>query len=287
MDPSPSIEDLRLVGAVERTGSVGAAARELRVAQPSASQRLTRLERRCGTMLFERDTRGARPTAAGREMARQAHHILGHLEGVYGAVCAAAETRPLTVGTFPSLAEALFPVLDEALAAVPLDPRADHGDRLVDWVAEGTMDAAFVGIAEQMTLPRGVVARRLGDDRLVLFLPVGSTPPAGVRQPLRGRDVVFATYDNGSEEIRHRLIRLGATPRRAATVPVALATARRRGHPAAAPRSAVATLLLPGETYVELPFRYRLRLSMVTGTTADPRLLDVLPTLRAGLGFAP
>jgi len=86
----PSIEDLRLVQAVTRTGAVGTAARELRISQPSASQRLSRLERMCGTKLFERDTRGARPTAAGAELSRRADHILGHLEEVYAATRTAA-----------------------------------------------------------------------------------------------------------------------------------------------------------------------------------------------------
>ena len=76
----PSVEDLQLVQAVIRTGAVGTAARELRISQPSASQRLARLERMCGTKLFERDTRGARATPAGAELNRRADHILGHLE---------------------------------------------------------------------------------------------------------------------------------------------------------------------------------------------------------------
>ena len=48
--------------------------------QPSASQRLAALERRAGVELFDRDTTGARPTAAGTEMVANAQHVLGHLE---------------------------------------------------------------------------------------------------------------------------------------------------------------------------------------------------------------
>ncbi|HEY5785932.1 MAG TPA: LysR family transcriptional regulator [Microlunatus sp.] len=62
--------DLRLVAAVARLGSLGAAARELLVSQPSASQRLAALERRCGLRLFDRDNSGARPTAAGSAMSK-------------------------------------------------------------------------------------------------------------------------------------------------------------------------------------------------------------------------
>src|SRR2546430_16065424 len=107
----PSVEDMRLVQAVVRTGAVGTAARELRISQPSASQRLARLERLCGTKLFERDTRGSRPTAAGAQLGRRADHILGHLEEVYDATRAAPVGRRLVIGTFASLAAILFPVL--------------------------------------------------------------------------------------------------------------------------------------------------------------------------------
>lgn len=82
MEPCPEVGDLRLVVAIVRHGSVGAAARELLIAQPSASHRLTALERRCGVQLFHRDNSGARPTAARNEMVAQARHILCHLERV-------------------------------------------------------------------------------------------------------------------------------------------------------------------------------------------------------------
>ena len=160
MASSPSVEDLRLVQAVVRTGAVGTAARELRISQPSASQRLSRLERMCGTKLFERDTRGARPTPAGAELSRRADHILGHLEEVYDATRTAAAGQRLVIGTFASLAPILFPILDADLPDRDIQQQVDHGHFLVERVAEGTMDAAFVAIADQMTLPRGTTARR-------------------------------------------------------------------------------------------------------------------------------
>jgi len=285
MDPSPSVEDLRLVAAVGRTGSVGAAARELRVSQPSASQRLGRLERRTGLVLFERDTQGARATAAGREMVHQAEHILGHLDRVYDVVRTASAERELHVGSFDSIAHSLFPALDEALDGVPLRQRVDHGDRLVEWVGEGTMDAAFVCIADQLVLPRGVRVHPVGGDALVLFLPAGVRKPRAGRQPLRGLAVPYITYDFGAADLHGRLADLGASPRRGATVGATLAMARRRGQPAVVPRSALADGLQPGERLTDLPFTRRLRLSMVSRADVDRRLVRVLPRLREELGL--
>ena len=68
MSSLPQVDDLRLVEAVLRHGSLGAAARELHISQPAASTRLATLERRIGERLFDRDTTGARPTPAGRAL---------------------------------------------------------------------------------------------------------------------------------------------------------------------------------------------------------------------------
>ncbi|GAA1595094.1 LysR family transcriptional regulator [Kribbella karoonensis] len=282
----PSVEDLRLVQAVARTGAVGTAARELRISQPSASQRLSRLERLCGTKLFERDTRGARPTPAGAELSRRADHILGHLEEVYAATRAAAAGQRLVIGTFNSIAPILFPILDADLPDVEIQQQVDHGHFLVERVAEGTMDAAFIAIAEQMALPHGTVSRRVGHDELVLFVPPGARPPGRGRQPLKDRPMVFSTYDRGSEDVHDRLAALGAIPRRGVTLSTTVAMARRRAHLALVPRTALATELRPGEHLMPAPFRYRLTLSVVTTPTPPEPLIAHLPQLRATLNLS-
>ncbi|WP_344165005.1 LysR family transcriptional regulator [Kribbella yunnanensis] len=287
MTSLPAVEDLRLVQAIARTGAVGTAARELRISQPSASQRLARLERLCGARLFERDTRGARPTSAGAELARRADHILGHLEEVYDATRAAASGRRLVIGTFASLAPILFPVLDADLPDTEIVQQVDHGQFLVERVAEGTMDAAFIAIATQMTLPRGTIARRIGRDDLVLFVPNGVPLPGRGKQPLKDRLVPFSTYDRGSEEIQARLVALGATARRGVTLGTTVAMARRRSHLAVVPRSALATELLPGERLIPAPFRYRLTLSVVTTPTPPKPLMSQLPRIRNTLNLLP
>ncbi len=285
MSSPPSFDDLRLVESVVRTGSVGSAARELRISQPSASQRLSRLERRTGLRLFDRDTQGARPTVAGAELARRAEHILGHLDQVMSAVRRATLTRPLRVGTFPSLSAQLFPVLADLLRSPGIEQHADHGQRLIEWVAEGSLDAAVVAIAGQFVLPTGVSARLVGRDVLVCLLPPGVPAPRGRRQPFRDISVAYATYDLGADELHARLAALGAHPRRAATISTAMEMARRSGHPAVLPRSAVRRDQRAGARTADLPFTTRLRLSLVTRSTPDPRLVAVLPALREGMGL--
>lgn len=285
MTSVPDIDDLRLVREVLRAGSVGGAARSLRVTQPSASARLARLERRVGMRLFERDTTGARPTSAGAELARQAEHILGHLEGVFGAARAAASERPLVIGSFASLTSLLFPALDALLPDIAIEQRQDHGPVLVQWVAEGTMDAAFVAIADQVTLPTGVVAHPLGHDPLVLFRTAGVEPISRGRLPLRDRPVVVSTFDLRLDELLQRLQRLGADARRGITLATSISMARRRGHLAVLPQSAAAMDLHEDETIERLPFRMSVQLTMITGRRPDPRLIEVIPALRKELGL--
>jgi DNA-binding transcriptional LysR family regulator len=277
----PSSDDLRLVLAVAGSGSVGAAARQLQVSQPSASQRLARLERRAGVRLFDRDTQGARPTAAGAELARQAEHILGHLDGAFEAARSAAASHWPRVGTIASLAELVLPVVDAALDGV--DQVVDHGDRLVAWLDEGTLDAAVVAIADQTELPRSLRVHRIGRDELVLVLPRGVRAPRSGASPLHGAEVVFASYDAGSARIRQSLAAAGAQPRRAATIPTALATARRRGCPAVVPRSAARAWRSAGDRVQPLPWRYQLRLDLVLPRRPLPGLLACASVVRAAL----
>jgi molybdate transport repressor ModE-like protein len=67
---------MRLLVEIERHGSLSAAARELRIGQPSASQHLRILESAAGQRLVERTGRGSRLTEAGRILAGHASQAL-------------------------------------------------------------------------------------------------------------------------------------------------------------------------------------------------------------------
>ena len=71
---------LRALDAVARTGSVTAAAKELRYSQPSLSHHLGRLEQETGAKLLQRVGRGVRLTAAGQLLADRAAEILGRVD---------------------------------------------------------------------------------------------------------------------------------------------------------------------------------------------------------------
>lgn len=282
----PDVDDLRLVLTLHRTQSLGSAARELLVSQPAASQRLARLERRCGTLLFTRTPSGTTATPAGAEMVRQAEHILDHLGGVYAAVRASASARTLRVGTFAGISGYVFPALDELVGDdVRLSTVVHHGNEMIELVAEGSMDAALIGIAEQVQLPPHVVAHRLGTDELVAFVAAGVEPPRRGPRPFLDRVVTYAPYDNSGPLIAERIADLGGTARHAATAPVALEISRRREGIAIVPSSAARMSGRPGDRVMTSRVDLPVRLSVIARGELDPVLTAVLPALARALGL--
>jgi DNA-binding transcriptional LysR family regulator len=283
---APDVDDLSLVLTVHRTQSLGAASRELMVSQPAASQRLARLERRCGAMLFTRSPTGTSATPAGLEMVRQAEHILGHLTGVYAAVRASAAARTLRVGTFAGISGYLFPALDELIGdALRLATVVYHGHELIELVEDGSMDAAVIGIAEQVQLPPHVTAQRLGTDELVAFVASGVEPPRRGARPFLDRVVTYAPYDNSGPLIAERIAALGGTPRHAATAPVALEISRRREGIAIVPSSAARLSGRPGDRVMASRVDLPVRLSFIARGELDPTIKRAVPALARALGL--
>lgn len=73
--------DLRVFLAVLEAGSTLGAARSLGMAQPTVARRIDALEHATGLALFERDTRGARPTAAARALEAEARAVATAIAG--------------------------------------------------------------------------------------------------------------------------------------------------------------------------------------------------------------
>lgn len=113
------VNRLRVLAAVARHGSVTAAARALRYAQPSVSHHLARLEAETGARLVQRVGRGIRLTEAGRALAGRAEEVLARLDA------AEAELDALTgltagrvrLAAFPSALGTFVPVAAAGFAA--------------------------------------------------------------------------------------------------------------------------------------------------------------------------
>lgn len=105
--------DLRLVLAIQRHGSVRAAAQSLRVSHPTVSRRVHDLEDQLGVLLFERDGRQLKLTAAGEDLAETAARVEEEIDGL-GRRIAGQDHRlegVVRVAMSPSMLAAVAPHL--------------------------------------------------------------------------------------------------------------------------------------------------------------------------------
>jgi DNA-binding transcriptional LysR family regulator len=189
---------LRSFLAVVRTGSVSDAATELVVTQPSVSAAVGALARELGVALLERDGRGVRPTAAGREFAAYAADVVGLLEQGTRAAHAAEHSSSLRlrIAAVTTAAESFVPPLMQAFALVRpevgLSLEVGNRDRVQAIVLGHQADVAIGGrpphdarIEAHAILPNELVLITSADDPLAGGAAVGIEALAGRRWLLR------------------------------------------------------------------------------------------------------
>ncbi len=89
--------NVRYFLAVFREGSTLAASRKLGAAQPTVARRIDALERELGAVLFERETRGFRPTALARSLLPLAESIEEAAQAFAGKAEDLTHARPIRI----------------------------------------------------------------------------------------------------------------------------------------------------------------------------------------------
>lgn len=144
------LHQLRYFVATADAGSMSRAAEHCRVAQPSLSQQIKRLEVSLGARLFDRLGRGVALTDAGRALLPRARRILSDVDDVRAGLEHDVDQGMghFSVGAIPTMAPYLLPGvladLRRALPACEITVREDLTDRLIDMVVDQTLDAAIV-----------------------------------------------------------------------------------------------------------------------------------------------
>jgi DNA-binding transcriptional LysR family regulator len=95
-----SWSDVRIFLAVVREGSTLAASRKLGIAQPTVARRIEALEHEVGLILFERDTRGFRPTEGARSLLPLAEGIEAAAMNFAARAGDLTRTRPVRITAF-------------------------------------------------------------------------------------------------------------------------------------------------------------------------------------------
>lgn len=93
----PDWDDLRVVLAVARHGSLNAAARALRLTQPTVSRRVAAIEDRLGIQLFDRGTYGLVPTAVCAGLVAGLERMDGEAQGVLRKLAAVGDALEGTI----------------------------------------------------------------------------------------------------------------------------------------------------------------------------------------------
>jgi DNA-binding transcriptional LysR family regulator len=149
------LRHLRVVCAIAETGSVTKAASQLGLAQPALTAQLQRIERTLGGPLFERDRRGARPTALGELVLSRARVLLPAMKGLQdeAARLAGAGDHDETMSRY-RIGQVGGPVigglvnrLSEAQPEAQISTHASYYvEELANLVRDGKLDFAQVGV---------------------------------------------------------------------------------------------------------------------------------------------
>lgn len=190
---TPDLDSLRLLVLVDELGSIGQAAARLGIAQPSASKRLSTVERRLGLVLVDRTRRGSALTPDGRVIAGWAHRVLSELDGLLDGAEAlrTQHEAQLRVAASMTLAEHLVPgwigELKRENPGLYLGLEVTNSDQAAELAREGKVDLGFV--ESPGALP-GLSSKRVATDRLALVV-AGSHPWARRRRPLTAAELAI------------------------------------------------------------------------------------------------
>ncbi|HSI79330.1 MAG TPA: LysR family transcriptional regulator [Solirubrobacterales bacterium] len=175
---------LRLLVAVDREGSISAAAEACGVGQPSATKQLKALEAAVGEKLVERDGRASRLTPAGELVVSRAARVLASLEGLEEELAAlrGAETGTLALAVSTTTGTYVMPSILRCFADRHPGVDVDIAIGSSAWVAERVSKREFpVGIAGETEFPGGVRAEPFLDDELVGIAAPGKLAVEGGR----------------------------------------------------------------------------------------------------------
>ncbi|MHC1768063.1 MAG: LysR family transcriptional regulator [Verrucomicrobiia bacterium] len=170
------IHQLRYFVAVAQEGSFSRAAAKVRVAQPSLSQQIQKLETILGQRLFDRLTRRVVLTEAGHGLLPFAHRILNELHAAqrFAEDRGQAPAGVVRVGVLPTIGP--FVVREfvrrtaEQLPRVELNVFEDVTAQLVQLAGDGEVDFAIVSTCRRIA---GTHMERWAEEELLAALPAG------------------------------------------------------------------------------------------------------------------
>jgi len=181
-------EALELLAGIEKYGSFAAAARETGMVPSALTYRVRRIEEALDVLLFDRSSRQAKLTPAGRELIHEGNRLLGEIDAVANRV------RRVATGWEPQFTIAVDSIINQTTmlelceAFFALDPptrlrlRTETLSGTLEALSSGHADLAIGAVAETSDVA-GVQMRPLGVQRFV-FAVAPHHPLARAAEPV-------------------------------------------------------------------------------------------------------
>jgi DNA-binding transcriptional LysR family regulator len=177
------VRQLRVLRAVAEHGSFSAAADALSYTQPAISQQIAALEKRAGTTLVDRGSRGVRLTDAGQALVEHAEVVIARLAAAEAELEAIAGVRGgrVRLSSFPSAGASLLPpavaLFSERHPDVELSFVEREPEEAVPMLRAAELEVALVFKFRGMPQPEfdrlyeGIELTHLIDDPMYLAMP--------------------------------------------------------------------------------------------------------------------
>ena len=197
---------MRLLVEIGRQGSVSAAAAEIGIGQPSASQHLRLLEAAAGQRLVERTGRGSRLTEAGEVLAARAAQALSSLGAAEEELDALAGLQTGTIHLGSSTAPGVY-LLPDTLGCfrrehpgITVEVEIAASDEILKRLVSGRVQLALVGAMEA---DERVELSPFLEDEIVGVAKPGFAPLRnGALDPAKLADFMLLTREPGSSSQR-------------------------------------------------------------------------------------
>lgn len=181
-------ETLGLIDAAHRTGSMAAAARELGVVPSALTYRIRRVEDALDVLLFDRSSRQARLTVAGKELLREGNRMLIELDALANRVkrVATGWEPQLTLSVDSIISRSTVMELCEAFFALKpptrLKIREEALSGTLQALTSGQADLA-IGVSIEAGMHQDLQSKILGNTQFV-YAVAPHHPLAGAKEPI-------------------------------------------------------------------------------------------------------
>lgn len=236
---SVDLAELRAFCAAVDLGSLGSAARLLRVSQPALSKRMRALEALAGAQLLVRSPRGIAATEAGERLYVEARKLLVQADAVEELMAGLSnEDAPVRLAVSPTIAEFVLPgrlVQYEQRRGRHLSVELVIANSVVvrDLVAAGRAEFGIAAAQPGAEPPSGLQQVHFCDDEVVVAVPDGHPwaevseiePEQLVTEPLVVRDPSANTRQTVDEALAARGLKLAPPLAEVGSTSAAKATA--------------------------------------------------------------